>query len=456
MIFYKTLKIKAITKPDFLSFGIRYHNFLNKLITILHLWSALLLLLTTLFIYQLYINTATQISPKNVVKSYYDAIDFKEFEKAYSFINPANGISISQFMLETSLSDGVLNSYAKLDAIEIKIVNSSKDQAIVLAKTKWITPLETIRKDYRHEVKKVGDKWFITPVKLDLDIPPNQFISNSITQFFKHGRRAISTQQTYHDDVLKQPVLEILSATLIQYGKEYTVVGEVQNVDNVPADVVLKATLYDQNNKKLASHNAKFVIKHKLMPKETTSFRVNFEDIAWLKNTDVKPSTFNPNEFTPLNTEGTPITFNIQCAGNVTITDLYTQVAISDMEIKATSISGTLFNYGIQEVTIPELLISYYDANKKLIYVDHFFVRDGVRVQRKQYFDYHLLNLTTLKPILSSLQNCFVNGTPNAAIAKAVVPNRNFKQEEAQLQKIEGKGFSYLKIELNNYIGNPK
>jgi hypothetical protein len=390
------------------------------------------------------------------VKSYYDAIDFKEFEKAYSFINPANGISISQFMLETSLSDGVLNSYAKLDAIEIKIVNSSKDQAIVLAKTKWITPLETIRKDYRHQVKKVGDKWFITPVKLDLDIPPNQFISNSITQFFKHGRRAISTQQTYHDDVLKQPVLEILSATLIQYGKEYTVVGEVQNVDNVPADVVLKATLYDQNNKKLASHNAKFVIKHKLMPKETTSFRVNFEDIAWLKNTDVKPSTFNPNEFTPLNTEGTPITFNIQCAGNVTITDLYTQVAISDMEIKATSISGTLFNYGIQEVTIPELLISYYDANKKLIYVDHFFVRDGVRVQRKQYFDYHLLNLTTLKPILSSLQNCFVNGTPNAAIAKAVVPNRNFKQEEAQLQKIEGKGFSYLKIELNNYIGNPK
>jgi hypothetical protein len=40
------------------------------------------------------------------------------------------------------------------------------------------------------------------------------------------------------------------------------------------------------------------VIKHKLMPKEITSFKVNFEDIAWLKNTDTKPTTFNPNEFT--------------------------------------------------------------------------------------------------------------------------------------------------------------
>jgi hypothetical protein len=36
-------------------------------------------------------------------------------------------------------------------------------------------------------------------------------------------------------------------------------------------------------DKKLASFNAKFVIKHKLMPKEITSFRVNFEETAWLK-----------------------------------------------------------------------------------------------------------------------------------------------------------------------------
>jgi hypothetical protein len=48
---------------------------------------------------------------------------------------------------------------------------------------------------------------------------------------FKHGRRAISTQQTYHDDVLKQPVLEILSAQLIKLN-EYIII-ELQNVDNV-------------------------------------------------------------------------------------------------------------------------------------------------------------------------------------------------------------------------------
>jgi hypothetical protein len=39
----------------------------------------------------------------------------------------------------------------------------------------------------------------------DLDIPPNQFLSSNTTS---STVRVISTQQTYHDDVLKQPVLK--------------------------------------------------------------------------------------------------------------------------------------------------------------------------------------------------------------------------------------------------------
>jgi len=456
MMLYHTLKLKIIPKPDFLSFAVPYQKFAKKLIILLHLWGALLLIIIAFFVYQLYLNTAAQVSPKNVVKAYYDAIDFKEFEKAHSFINPKSHLSIAQFMLETSVADGILNSYAKLDAVDIMILKSDRNKTTVLAKTKWITPLEIIEKDYIHEVVKIGNSWFITPKKLDLDIPPNQFISIASPLFYKQGRRVISTQQTYHDDVLKQPVLEILSASLVKFGKEYIVIGEVQNIDNVPADVALKATLYDSNNLKLASHNAKFVIKHKLMPKEISNFRVNFEDIAWLKSTDVKPATFNPNEFTPLDLKGIPVTFNIQCAGNVAITDLYNQVALSELSLDGNTISGTLFNFGIQEVTIPELLISYYDANKKLLYVDHFFVREGVRVQRKQYFEYHLLNLRNVKIIKSSLENCFVNGISNAEISRAVVPRRDLKQEDALLQKIKGNGFSYIKIEINNYIGNPR
>jgi hypothetical protein len=456
MILYQALKLKSFSKPDFFNFAIPYPAFSRKLVSFLQLWTGLLLVVVFYFIYQFYLNNSSQLSPKNVVKAYYDAIDFKEFEKAHSFLDPKGNKSVSQFMLETAVQDGILNSYAKMDAIDIEILSQNDHMAKIIAKTKWVTPLEIIAKNYTHDVIKEKGKWFIVPNKIDLDIPPDQFVSNNVTEYFKHGRRAVSTQQTYHDDVLKQPVLEILSAKLIQHNNQYSIIGEVQNVDNVPADVVLKATLYDKKDKKLASFNSKYEIKHKLMPKEITSFKVNFEDIAWLKNTDVKPKTFNPNEFTALDMKENPATFDIQCAGNVAITDLYTQVALSDFVIENNHIKGTLFNFGIQESTIPEILVSYYNRTKGLMYVDHFFMREGVRVQRKNYFDYELLNLNKCKTLKSSLDNCFVNGLANASIAKAVVPNRNSNQSKEQLQKIKGKGFEYIKLEINNYIGNPR
>jgi hypothetical protein len=319
-----------------------------------------------------------------------------------------------------------------------------------------VTPLEIIEKNYTHEVIKEKGKWYIVPNKIDLDIPPDQFLANNVTEYFKHGRRAVSTKMTYHDDVLKQPVLEILSAKLIQYNKQYIIIGEVQNVDNTPADVVLKATLYNRNDKILASFNSKYEIKHKLMPKEITSFKVNFEDIAWIKNTDIKSKTFNPNEFSSIEIKEKPVSFDIHCEGNVTINDLYTQVALSDFAIENNHIKGTLFNFGIQEITIPEILVSYYNDKKELIYVDHFFMREGIRVQRKNYFDYKLLNLTHCKILKSSLEKCFVNGMDNALISKAVVPNRKPNQNNEQLQKVKGNGFDYIKIEINNYIGNPR
>ena len=455
-IFFRALKLKDEIKPDFFKFEVPYTKFPFKIIAVLHLWILVLLGIISYSIYDFYMHNATQVSPKNVVKAYYDALDFKYYEKAHSFIDPNSKLSISQFMLETSVADGILNSYAKLDAITIDIIKISANRSTLVANTKWITPLEIIKKDYYHEVIKRAGKWYILPQSVPLDIPPDQFVSSNLTEYFKQGRRKISTQTTYHEDVLKQPELEILSAKLIKYNKEFMIIGEIQNLDNSPADVVLKSSLYNKYDRVLATFNAKDVIKHKILPKETTSFKVNFEEISWLKKEVKQPTTFNPNEYTPKDISETPTNFDIQSAGNVAITDFYNQVALSDLIIENNHLKGTLFNYGIQEVTVPELLISYYTADKELLYVDHHFVREGVRVQRKQYFDYKLLDLSNCRIIISSLENCFVNGLPNESLARTIVPNRNKKAEKELLQKVNGKGFSFIKIELNNYIGNPK
>jgi hypothetical protein len=387
--------------------------------------------------------------------AYYDALDFKKYETAHSFINPKSNLSISQYMLEISVTDGLLSSYAKLDAIETIVLAHSDSLATVKVNTHWITPLEKINKTDYKSLLKIEGKWYIQPDDIDLDLPPDQLYFDNLTKYFNQGRRRITTEQTHHEDVLKQPVLEILSAKLIKFNESYALIGEVQNIDNVPADVVLKGTLYNDYNKELATYNAKYHVKHKLMPKEVSSFKINFEGIAWSKTQDSIPKTFNPDEFTPIEFEEQPTKFNLQVAGNVSGSDLYKSITLSDLEMSKDVIKGKLFNSGLQEVTIPQLLVTYYDDNKTMLWVDHQFIPEGIRQQRQKSFEYPILNNDSILIIDDDMINCFVNGLPNEPISDKIVPNRIKNQTQSVLQTIDNPNFSFIKIEINTYIGNP-
>jgi len=456
MLLVNALKTKQIAAPEYFKFKLNYSGFRNGLLKITHVWSLILALIIGYGIYLFYIKNDAHHSPENVVLSYYDAIDFKEFETAFSLMNPKSDISLAQYMLEISVTDGLLSSYAKLDGIETEILESTDSTATVKVNTNWITPLEKIKKTFFKEVVKQNRKWYLEPETLNNDLPPDQLLTGNTTKYFNQGRRRITTEQTYHEDILKQPVLEVISANLVKYDSSYALVGEIQNIDNVPADVVIKGTLYNDDDKVLAIYNAKYHIKHKLMPKETSAFRINFEGIAWSKTEDSIPKTFDPDQFTPVELEEQPTKFDIQATGNVAITDLYKGMSINKVRVKDTEIDGEVFNSGLKEVTIPQLLISYYDEQKQLVWVDHQFMKEGIRQQRRKPFHYQMAELEEFEIINSSLENIFVNGLPNASIARKILPEREFSISEALLHPIQHPYFSYIKIQTNAFIGNPK
>lgn len=455
MLWINALKTKIKPIPDFLKYSNSYTKFSRSILRITHIWSIILAILVCYGLYLFYLKNDSQGSPENAIIAYYDALDFKEFEKAYSLIDPENKLPIAQYMLEISVTDGLLSSYAKMDAIETEITKYNDSTVSAKVTSQWITPLEKIEKvDYK-SLSKHNGKWYLQPDELNNDLPPDQLYSDNTTQYFNQGRRRITTEQTHHEDVLKQPVLEVLEAKLVKYNGSYAIIGEVQNIDNVPADIVLKGTLYNDDNKELATYNAKYHVKHKLMPKETSSFRINFEGIAWSKTQDSIPDTFNPDEFTPIAFEEQPTKFNLQVAGNISSLDLYKNVVLSAMNIKDETINGNLFNSGIQEITIPQLLITYYDNNKNMVWVDHLFIKEGIRQQRKHHFEYQILKDGRVEIINTNMKNIFVNGLPNEAISNKIVPNRIENHSDTQLQKIEHPDFSYIRIDINTYIGNP-
>lgn len=456
MVWYQALKIKVLYKPDFTKFSTTLKPIKNYMLNGLFIWITIVVCCFLYGFYMLFLHSKPQLNPERTIIAYHNALDFKFYDKAFSFIKPNKDYPKSQYLLEIAVSDGLLNSYGKLQNIKTKIIKKSSDRALIEAKTVWITPLETYYDTHYYKLERKNFNWYILPENKDSDIPPDQFFETPVNNFYKHGRRRVTTQVTHHEDVLRQPILDVLEAKLVKKDSVYIVIGKVQNIDDVPADINVKSILYDKNYAILAQYNAKFVIKHKILPKEITTFRIDFEDIAWSKNEDSKPKTFDPKEFTLKKLNQIPIAMDIHAEGNVTITDLYNEVAINELKVVDNKLVGTLFNFGLKEVTIPQLIISYYDENKELIYVNHHFLKEGVRIQRKQYFSFDLIDLRPWKVLNLNEKKFYVNGLSNESFASKVKNYRTPENLSQNLINVKGKGFSYISIELNNYVGNPK
>ncbi|XLS29731.1 hypothetical protein ACJD0Z_02660 [Flavobacteriaceae bacterium M23B6Z8] len=432
-----------------------YLKFPSRLFWFSKIWAIFILGLTAYGIFHFYLKNEASLSPENVVKAYFDAIDFKEFETAYSLLDPESNLSKEEYMLRVSVNDGILSSYAKLDAIKLSVVQKAENTADMNVQTQWITPLERIDKTYMIHTVKRNNKWYMIPEEIDMDIPPDQFFIQNTTQFYNHGRRRITTQQTHHEDILKQPVVEVLNARLLLQNQQYIVVGEIQNIDNIPADVSLKASLYNTNDEELASFNAKYHVKHKLLPKETSPFRINFEGIAWSEINDSIPKSFNPEEFTPITLKDVPEKFDLQVATNVATTDLYKSVSLYQLKIEGKKLQGVLFNSGLQEITIAQLLISCYDKDKKLLDVKHHFLREGIRPQRKQSFQFYMDDSASEPKVISTeMQNIFINGLPNDEVSRKGMPVRK-DHNQSYMQSVNMGAIRFLKIDINAYIGNP-
>jgi hypothetical protein len=353
-------------------------------------------------------------------------------------------------MLEISVTDGLLSSYAKLDEIYTENICKSNDTTIVKVNTVWITPLEKILKETEVTTVLENNKWVIVPEPIDLYIPSNQFFSKSTVNFYNQGRRKITTQQTHHEDILPQPVLYFQEAKLIKKDSSYYIIGNLQNIDYFPAAISLNATLYDSENNVLASFSTKFDSKHKLNPMEQTPFKIDFEETAWVKS-DKSKASFNPMEFHPKLFSRKPEKFVIHASSTVATNDLYQEFHLNDINKNKKGIDGLLFNSGNKEVTISELLISYY-KNNKLIWVDHEFLKESIRPHRAKKFTHNMREVSDIKILSESTKNCYVNGMENNEGSIDRRLNYSFSTLNNDLITINSK--DQIKISFNNFIGN--
>lgn len=401
-------------------------------------WIVIIFTLAFILMGVIYFLNLKQVSPKAVITSYYDALDFKDFKSAHDLLDPDTKKSLDYFLLERSVTDGFIDSYGKIDNMNHTIIDSSNDYAKIETKIEWVTPLETYNRTSVHEVIKKGYKWYLKPLEVQGYIPTNQFTNVPGNNFLNQGRRKITTEETFHEDVLDRPVVQVRSCKLVKKDGKYYVIGQIQNLDNYPVDITIKSSLLDSKKQILTSYDDKFHLVHKLLPKEVTAFRIEFDAVDWKEITEkIEPSTFN-----------------LKVLGTVANQDLYKSISLRKVSIESKRIVGELYNFGSQTVSITQFIQSYYNKNGELIWVDTSISEKSTFPQKANPFDITIADYDLVEVITIEQESIIlVNGLPNDLVTSKYLSS----DEQAYNDRIPIPNSSkvYMKIQLNNFVGNP-
>lgn len=351
--------------------------------------------------------------PLYQVTSYYDDLDFRRFEDAYQRLNPATRPDYDQYMINLSVQGGLVASYAKLDSLYPTVVAADEEQMQVDVTARYITALsyytntETLILTNNPQAG-----WRIEPQALDVRVPPDQFLRRPAVEWLSLGRRRATSAVTDFTDVLDRPELVVLSSRLVTVDAgsgdpAYSVVGEVLNVDVDPADVTVSGYIYDQAGELLTWYNAGAGMMHKLLPQETTPFRIDFEGVAGLALEDLRgPIAFAPDAKWQYVLPGDTQLgrFDVFAKAVVTQRDLDRDVGVQGIAVTPTisdtfQLQGALVNNGIKEAVIPHLLVTFYDAAGEVQWVDDFFLPEAVRPQRTMPFTVDLTPAATITTV---------------------------------------------------------
>jgi hypothetical protein len=328
-----------------------------------------------------------QRRPSTVIESYYDDLDFRRFRDAYEHFDPATRPSLEEYLLVLSAKGGIVASYGKLESVQTDISPQGENAATAVVRTRWLTSLLSHESSEVVELRRREGRWFLTPERQELKTPPSQFFRRPEVAWHSAGRRRVTTETTSFQDVLDRPELQVLSARLVARGGRYSVVGELVNVDVDPADVTVTGVLNDSAGRKLTQYNAQQIIMHKLLPKEVTPFRVDFEGVAGAFD----QARFDADSYTPPELDGPVKSFQVYAKALVTSHDLNRNLAAQAVRVdrgggNGLQIDGLLVNTGTLEATVPHVLVTYYDGDGRVTWVDHLFVRDAVRPQYTHSF----------------------------------------------------------------------
>ncbi len=412
-------------------------------------WMIFLSILSIGFLSFVAVNQFQHATPQKALNAYFDALNYKDFKKAYTFLDEETRPVMDQYMLELSLEDGILASYSILDSLEILDIHyEDKTHAVAEVGLLSTTSLMNYRTVEKIELVKRDKDWFLTHEKFEKDIPADQFYGIPDVTFFNQGRRKADISITRREDVLDRPEAYIIQASLVEKDDEYYIVGEIQNIDNVPAYITVDGALEDKRGNLLARYNAGNAIIRRLLPNEKTPFRIDFVNNS-MEELGNQLYLESKNDYVD-ELYKKPVDFRVFVRTMVSGQKMYKLIGVKDLAIKGNELTGSMINYGTKEISIPQILLAEYNPNGQLKWLDDSFLESGIRPQREKIFflKSRIDEVTVVKN--GNTDRLFVNGTSKTQLNYFDKIDDHIREEGTmKINKIDN---STLKIYLNGFV----
>jgi len=289
-----------------------------------------------------------------VVLAYYDDLDFGRFLASYDHLE--TDMATEEYLRWLSLRGGLVASFSKLENLYIDIEHHGPRSATATVTAEWLTSLGTYPRVETYNMVRVNGLWRLVFEQEPPPPPRETFVVSDEPTFFINTPLADLQDGALNRGVLDRSLLSV-SPVQVVYVPEIpisftpepydidriegrfeglvSVLGEITNRDAFPTHITVTAILRDDEGRRIAQTNAMDVMRHQLLPGETTPFRVDFAGANARDILDI--STIKSAE---LLVRGVPTSYNL------------------DRPLVQTG-PTTLYNSGAQQVDIPALLVRY-------------------------------------------------------------------------------------------------
>lgn len=331
------------------------------------------------------------LSSDDVVETYFERLDFRRFRDAHALLDPEFRPPFEDMMFRWKWQGGLVNSFGKLESLSLDVIDKQDaliDYRVTLV---YLTSISRIEKQRDIRVVRRGDAWRIVPIGLPLVQTPVRLQRQQSVAWNAVGRRQPRAETDLYRDRLDRPRIAIAGARVVRHDGRFSIVGQVSNTDHDPAAVSVFGELHAEQSR-LARKAAGKWGGHRLLPAESSGFRVEFDGVLSLSDAKTM-GRFDPEQFLPPEYDRPPSKGVLETRALVGVKNLYRGVALNDLRFTDRDgklvVSGLAVNTGTETATVIRISILLFDTEGAPRWVDAGHVDSNVYPGQSTPFEFN-------------------------------------------------------------------